>query len=172
VTVSHTEPTATKRCDEINLLLSPFRERVTALLGRMTALGFSPVLWETYRSPERAAMLVVQGKSHARGGKSMHCYGIAADFICGEHKWSCDERDEHGKRKYTCDFFHALGDQARHCGLTWGGDWDSNPLTPQGFDDRPHVQAVALEQQDAIRAAGDHVAREAIVRAHMGPVGA
>lgn len=154
MTQSNTEPTATQRWDDLDALMIPFRERIVALLGRLTALGLHPLLWETYRSPERAAQLVAQGKSHAKGGLSMHCYGIAADVICRDHHWECHA---HG-----CDFFQALGEQAKRCGLTWGGDWAS-------LHDLPHVQGVPVEMQERIRHAASQAERESILVAGLRP---
>lgn len=164
-------PTASKRWDDLDALMLPFRARVVALLGRLAALDFRPLLWETYRSPERAQLLVREGKSLARGGLSMHCYGVAADIICAEHRWGCEERDEHGKRKHDCNFFRVLGEQAKACGLAWGGDWDGDgDQHDQKLIDMPHVQGVPLELQDRIRAAQSHDERERILLAGLRPM--
>lgn len=155
-----TEKGATERTDDVNLLMLPFRERVIALDGRMKTLDFDPIIWETYRSPERAQELVRLGKSKAKGGLSMHCFGIAADFVCAHHHWDC--------HKHKCKFFIVLGQQAKACGLAWGGDWDNNPATDDGWD-QPHVQAVPIGRpQRLIRAAKTHDERKTIVVKYMG----
>ena len=46
----------------------------------------------------------------------MHCFGVAADVICGVHQWDC--------HRNFCRFFETLGDCAEDNGLTWGGNWD------------------------------------------------
>jgi hypothetical protein len=146
-------------CSDPETLVTAFRQRVEALLERLQALGHAPRLHETFRTPARAAQLVREGKSKSLGGKSMHCYGVAADIICANHRWSCAT---HG-----CGFYAALGREARALGLTWGGDWDSDPATKNGFNDLPHVQAVPLELQDDIRDADTALERETIVAAAL-----
>lgn len=115
--------------DDISLLLPSFRRRVEKLLERMRARGFTPVLRDGYRTPKQAA-------ANARRGtgirQSMHCYGAAADIICGHHGWNHPE------------FFRALGQEAERLGLIWGGRWRSR--------DFPHVQAVRVRDQNALRA--------------------
>lgn len=131
-----------------------FRERIVALVTRLKERGFLPLVWETYRSPERSEHLVATGKSNS-SGPSMHCYGVAADLVCAEHHWDCG--------KHGCGFFEALGKEAEKCGLTWGGRWKS-------IHDFPHVQGVRVDQQAAIRSAKDHEARETLLAAGLGPV--
>jgi hypothetical protein len=127
-------------------LVPAFRAAVTALAERLRAAGYKPRLFETYRSPKRAQELVAAGKSRAKGGLSMHCYGMAADIICSVHLWSCAE---HG-----CGFYEALGAEARKLGMTWGGDWDGDGVTrEQREHDLPHVQAVPIDAQAAVRRA-------------------
>jgi hypothetical protein len=125
-------------------LVPPFREAVATLVQHLKAGGFKPHVHETYRSPKRAKELVDAGRSRARGGLSMHCYGMAADIICADHLWSCEARD--------CAFYEALGREARALGMTWGGDWDGDGVTrEQREHDLPHVQAVPFEAQAAVR---------------------
>lgn len=143
--------TATQRWDDIDMLVRPFGERVTTLLCRLVALGHSPLLWETYRSRERAAMLAKKGTGTV---DSMHCYGLAADIICRGHKWDC--------AKHGCGFFKALEEQAAECGLVSGAKWRMRDL--------PHVQAIPVSLQAAIRSARSGDEREAIVIASLGKV--
>lgn len=127
-------------------LVPPFREAVATLMARLSAAKFKPRLFETYRSPKRAKELVEAGRSRARGGLSMHCYGLASDIICGEHLWSCE--------RHGCQFFVALGREARSLGMVWGGDWDGDGITrEQREHDLPHVQAIPIEAQAAARRA-------------------
>lgn len=125
------------RQSDIGLLVEPFREKIAALLVALKGQGYHPVLHETLRSAERAEQLVQQGKSKAKGGRSMHCYGLAADIICGDHQWDC--------RRHQCAFFDALGAQAEDLGLTWGGRWTA-------LVDLPHVQAIPIKLQALARA--------------------
>lgn len=120
----------------MELLARPFRRLLEAALNDLHLAGFNPRVWETLRTPERGAWLAEQGRSKA-GHRSMHCYGVAADVICGDHSWRCPR---------SCGFFDALGAAVKARGLTWGGDW--------GWD-RPHVQAVSVAQQTLIRTSVD-----------------
>lgn len=75
--------------------------------------------------------LFAQGRSkpgkrvtNARGGYSMHNYGLAVDLaplVGSKIDWN------------DLDKFHEIGDVAKSVGLEWGGDWHS-------FPDEPHVQ--------------------------------
>jgi hypothetical protein len=127
-------------------LVPAFRDALSVLERQLRGAKLKPRLFETYRSPKRAQELVEAGKSRARGGLSMHCYGMAADIICAEHFWSCEQ---HG-----CQFYVALGREARALGMTWGGDWDDDGITrEQREHDLPHVQAVPITAQAAVRRA-------------------
>lgn len=134
------------RVSSPSALVPPFRAAVAALADRLSAAKFKPRLFETHRSPKRAQELVEAGKSRARGGLSMHCYGMAADIVCADHLWSCE--------KHGCGFYDALGREARALGMTWGGDWDDDGVTrEQREHDLPHVQAVPLSAQGEVRRA-------------------
>lgn len=126
------------RQSDASLLVPAFWERLKPVIDELRGQSFKPVLHETLRSKERAAQLVKEGKSKAKGGLSMHCYGLAADLICGEHQWDC--------RRNHCRFFETLGECAKDAGLTWGGEWVS-------IVDLPHVQAIPLGLQALARAA-------------------
>lgn len=129
----------------VDLLVPAFREKLQSTLINLVGQGFSPRVHETYRSLERAKALVAAGRSKARGGMSMHCYGVAADVICGAHQWEC--------RRHFCRFFETLGDCAEDNGLTWGGNWDRDVKPGEkGEDDRPHVQLPPLRLQNLVRA--------------------
>lgn len=130
------------------MLLKPvFRKKVRGVLDAMRGQGFKPLVWETYRSLERSRMLQARGVSKARGGYSMHCYGIAVDIICMDHMWQC--------RKHHCKFFETLGKNYEDQGITWGGNWDRDQRAGEdGENDLPHGQLVPAtpKAQDAIRA--------------------
>jgi hypothetical protein len=128
-------------------LVPPFRDALATLVARLSAAKLKPRVFETYRSPKRAQELVAAGKSRARGGLSMHCYGLAADVICADHLWSCE--------KHGCGFYEALGREARALGMTWGGDWDDDGITrEQREHDLPHVQAIPISAQATARKSG------------------
>ncbi|HEY3499309.1 MAG TPA: M15 family metallopeptidase [Polyangiaceae bacterium] len=153
MTIGITEKGATERWSDVSVLLAPFRARVIALEGRMKALGFDPVIHETYRSPERAAMLARKGTGIK---SSMHTFGVAVDFICGAHRWDC--------QKHGCDFFETYTEQAERCGLYAGGRWKKK--------DWPHCQGIpaTAKVQDAMRACKTHEEREALLLKHLRPM--
>lgn len=142
-----------KPLNDLGLLVPAFRERLEAALKSLQGQGFHPHVHETLRSKERAARLVAEGKSKARGGMSMHCYGCACDVICSDHNWDC--------ARNHCKFFETLGMCAEDVNLTWGGRWP-------GIVDLPHVQAVPAipRLQDKIRTmAPEHV--DTFLRTHF-----
>lgn len=138
-----------ERSSETGKLVLAFWERFKPVLDDLRKEGFAPVVHETLRSKERAQALVKAGKSLAKGGLSMHCYGIAIDCVCALHKWSCHD---HG-----CQFFERYGVLAEKRGLTWGGRWTT-------LRDLPHVQAVPVRLQALVRAT-DQQHMDTLVRA-------
>lgn len=111
-------------------LISGFAAKVEQLFQRMRARGFDPLLWEGYRSPERAAELAARGVGVVQ---SMHCYGAAVDIVERTALWSA-----------SAAFWDALGQEAEALGLTWGGRFSRVDL--------PHVQLVPVREQAALRA--------------------
>jgi len=105
-------------------LIPTFASRVKVLFNRMKARGFKPILWEAYRTPERAIKMAELGKGVQN---SMHLYGAAVDIIDAKTMWDDPA------------FFRALGEEAERLGLTWGGRF-SKP-------DGPHVQAIPPASQ-------------------------
>jgi hypothetical protein len=125
-----------KRIADPAELLPPFRRAVEQLFVAMRAAGHEPVLHETYRTPERAARLVLEGRSKLTPGMpSMHTLRIAADVICARHQWGCG--------KHSCDFYQRLGAAAERLGMTWGGRFAARDLV--------HVQAVPVGAQQQAR---------------------
>ena len=110
-------------------LLPPFAAKVEALFQALRARGFDPLLWEGYRSPERAQALSDRGSGIKL---SLHCLGAAADIIHAEDYWQASEA-----------FWDALGEEAESLGLTWGGRWKRRDL--------PHVQALPVRDQNRFR---------------------
>lgn len=115
-------------------LIPSFAKKLNILFARMRARGFDPLLWEGYRTPARAAELATKGTGIRL---SMHSYGAAADILSESKLWNASPA-----------FWKALGEEATALGLVWGGYWSDEDK------DRPHVQAVALEDQDGFRAMG------------------
>lgn len=115
-------PTPARVCRDMDLLVPAFRSRVESVLADMRAQGFDPLVWETWRSRERAALLSARGVGVVQ---SMHCYGCAVDIISESKRWGAPRK-----------FWLALGAAAKAHGLTWGGTWRRHDL--------PHLQAVPI----------------------------
>jgi peptidoglycan L-alanyl-D-glutamate endopeptidase CwlK len=113
-------------------LLPRFARKIETLFQRLRARGYQPMLWEGYRTPERAAELEQRGTGIRL---SMHSLGAAVDVVDGStgNPW-----------KASPGFWRALGEEAEKLGLTWGGRWKSK--------DMPHVQAIPVSQQTVFRA--------------------
>lgn len=118
-------------------LLPAFAKKVDKLFAAMRARGFQPMLWEGYRTPARAAELE---KTGAGVSDSMHSYGAAVDVVDGK-LWA----QGLDPWKTTAAFWKALGEEAERLGLTWGGRFTRA--------DTPHVQAVSIAKQNALRSA-------------------
>ena len=118
---------------DTDLLVPAFAERLSASLRALRGQGYQPVVHETLRSFERAEALAKAGRGTPL---SMHCYGLAADVVCGDHHWDC--------RRHHWAFFDTMGACAEDVGLTWGGRWRR--------EDLPHIQAVPVRLQESVRA--------------------
>lgn len=114
-------------------LLPAFRARLERVFAALRARGFDPYLFEGYRSPERAAALVAAG-THKAIKNSLHILGAAADVVDAKALWAAPP-----------GFWQALREEAEREGLTSGAS----------FGDPDHVQAVAVAEQDGLRAAAD-----------------
>ena len=111
-------------------LLPEFADKLERVFRRMRARGFHPLLWEGYRTPERAAQEAREGDGVV---KSLHTYGVAADVV-----------DESTAPRYwdgTPGFWTALGEETEREGLTWGGRFTRK--------DADHVQLVPPREQYA-----------------------
>ena len=115
-------------------LLPGFAKRVEQLFRAMRARGYSPMLWEGYRTPERAQELANKGSGIV---DSLHIYGAAVDIV--------DESTAPNYWNGAPGFWTALGEEAERLGLTWGGRFSRRDVV--------HVQAVPVSQQVALRAA-------------------
>ncbi len=136
------------REDDITLLLPSFQAPVQKLLDRMRDLGYSPILFDGLRTAAEALRNAKRGTGVVQ---SMHLYGCAADIICEDHLWSCKDK--------KCKFFTKLGQEAEALGLVWGGRFKKKVLRAgkwvvvEGYD-QPHVQAIPVSAQNAMRALG------------------
>ena len=133
-------------CRDLDALVPSFRAKVVTLLARMKARGYDVWLYETYRSPERIALLAARGTGSPR---SMHEFGVAADIV---------EADKTPWVANVPGLWDALGEEAEALKLTWGGRFRTRK-------DYPHVQAISVAKQNAVRAArGDPEAIDRIAR--------
>src|SRR6266481_9894005 len=122
-------------------LLPTFRAKVKSLVARMNELGYDAIMFEGFRSQERANILAKQGVGIAR---SMHILGLAADIVSHGRLWNADSH-----------FWANLGNEAKKLGLTWGGDWRKKDVA--------HVQAAPVSSENALFAMNDSE-RETYIR--------
>jgi hypothetical protein len=134
-------------CDDLEALLPSFRAEVEALLEEMVAAGHEPRLFETWRSPERVALLVRRGTGSIN---SVHPHGIAADIICARKLWNASPL-----------FWRDLCRLSERRGLTAGARWARHDL--------PHVQAIPVVAQSAFLATREEE-RDVFCLRWMGPL--
>ena len=115
-------PTSDALCNDLARLAPAFGMRVAILLDRMVASGHTPLVWETYRTPERAAALAAKGVGVVG---SMHCYGCAVDIV--------RKQAPHWDAPFA--FWRDLRDHAELLGLVSGARFKRR-------HDAPHVQCV------------------------------
>lgn len=132
-------------------LVPAFRAKVELLLDRMRAKGWKPLLYETRRSRERAKMLNAKGRGSL---DSMHCYDIAADIVDADRN-NVPRMDKEGLWDAPAQFWADLEDEAIALGLhrlfRRGVKHDRSDADGESWD-KPHVQAVPVKEQAAIRA--------------------
>lgn len=136
------------KADDVGLLLPCFQPVIRSLLKTLDVLGYEPVPFDTLRTAEEALRNAKRGTGIV---DSIHRHGAACDVICGRHGWSCKDHD--------CDFYAVLGREARAHGLVWGGDWKRRDL--------PHVQCVAVADQNALRALATWEEKDAFVSVRL-----
>ena len=108
-----------------------FVQVVLRLMANMQARGYSLVLVEGYRSPQRQDELAQSGRNvtQARGGQSKHQYGLAVDLApMQDGKVVLSEQDP-----WALAAYQAMGEEAEKLGLIWGGRWT--------FRDYGHVES-------------------------------
>ncbi|HEV3038755.1 MAG TPA: M15 family metallopeptidase [Candidatus Angelobacter sp.] len=117
------------------MLLEPkTRAAVDAIIADAAAHGVALMIFETYRSQERQALLYSQHVTQLKT-VGVHHYGLACDLVKrvnGEPSWKGD--------------FSLIGQLAKGYGLIWGGDW-GRPDIPHSFRDYPHVQRCSIIDQ-------------------------
>ena len=117
-------------------LYPPFLERLNTLLNACAERGQLYVATSGFRSHAEQDALYARGRTtpgmqvtKARGGQSMHNFGLAVDFA--PHMLPVY------KGKLRVDYhpynYKILGHEAALLGLEWGGNWTS-------IKDTPHIQ--------------------------------
>jgi len=128
--VNALQPATTRRINRDFTRLDPsFRARLERMLAELNAEGFDAIMWEGYRTPERAKDMVARGVGKL---ESMHRLGLAADIISAKDRWNA-----------SLAFRNALHDAAARNGLTSGlaGDpWHVQAL-PWEYDARLFAMA-------------------------------
>ena len=101
------------------------------LISKCDKAGLKIRITQGYRSVEEQNELYAQGRTkpgnkvtNARGGFSMHNWGVAFDFCRNDGKGAYNEDG---------DFFGKVGAIGISIGLEWGGSWKS-------IVDKPHFQ--------------------------------
>ena len=132
-------------------LCDGFRERVLDVLVLMRERGWTPLLYETRRTPERAAEL------HARGvgsKSSLHCIDIAADIVDAD-RHNVPRKTKEGLWDAPPKFWADLEDIAESLGLVRlyrrGVKHDDTDNNAESWD-KPHIQACAVSEQNELRA--------------------
>ena len=107
------------------------RVLVEALISNSQSAGCPILIIHTFRTIEEQDALYAKGRTapgnivtRAKGGSSLHNYGVAFDFapmVEGRPNWK------------RLDLFDRVGVIGEGLGLEWGGRWVK-------FKDRPHFQ--------------------------------
>jgi len=117
---------------DLNKLHPWMRTKAKELIALCKANGISIIITQTLRTKSEQDVLYSQGRTkpglkvtNAKYPQSLHCWGIAFDFvpvIGGKAIWNKPE------------MFNRVGALGKSIGLAWGGDWTS-------FKDNPHFEA-------------------------------
>jgi len=117
-------------------LYQPFLERVSMVIGACQKRGVYFVATCGLRTYDEQNAIYAKGRTapggivtNAKGGQSLHNFGIAVDF-CRDANYPSKEGL---KPDYTDSHYAILGEEAAKLGLEWGGGWKS-------IKDTPHVQ--------------------------------
>ena len=127
-----------------NLLYPPFADLLRDFESRLIAAKLRFYLYMGLRTFEDQDELYSQGRTkpgqivtNARGGDSLHNYGLAADYVLDGQpdkpgiQWSWDTKADFNTDGRS-DWMQ-MGEIAESCSLEWGGRW-------KRFPDLPHVQ--------------------------------
>jgi len=120
--------------DKLKLLKPKVKKLALALQKKAQAEGINLIFTCGFRSIAEQNQLYARGRTVpgkivtiARGGDSLHNYGVAFDIcpvIGGKAIWN------------DLKLFNRIGKIGQELGLEWGGAWS-------GFVDRPHFQYTA-----------------------------
>tara|TARA_R100000234_G_scaffold118816_1_gene100125 strand:- start:615 stop:1754 length:1140 start_codon:yes stop_codon:yes gene_type:complete len=132
---------------DISELVPSIQPIIRRIVERMNAEGFDAVVHESLRSEQRAQALENEGYGSAT---SMHIYRVAVDIISQSKQWFQNEPNPDAA---GAPFWNKLGEIAEDEGFVWGGRWTNGNFAPHG--DRPHIQAVAVNEQRRARAMSD-----------------
>ncbi len=133
------------RCDDLAELIPAFRERVIEVVVELEGLGFDPLVWETWRSPERVKLLVARGTGSR---KSFHPLRCAVDIISRSKMWSPGPA-----------FWAAYERACERHGLTHGAG--------RTRVDLPHSQALPHDRYGMLLRLDEHQ-RERVVTRYLG----
>lgn len=107
------------------------RRKAELVVKEMASLGHTVHVFEGFRSKARQDELYAQGRTtagnvvtNAKGGESLHNYGVAVDIVFGpkgKPSWNPKEP------------WKLLGSVGKKYGFEWGGDWSK-------FTDLPHLE--------------------------------
>ena len=122
-------------CNSLEVLPVGVRRQVDCTLDKMRAGGWSPRVFETYRSDRRQRYLYSYGRTRpgakvtnvATAQTGFHYWTLGADVIDAKKLWDANPK-----------FWYWLGQHANACGLVAGAFW-------QRFPDKPHIQYAAWE---------------------------
>jgi len=119
---------------DLNLLKPKVKAMAEELQKRAKAIGINIIFTCTFRTKEEQDKLYARGRTapgkivtNARGGESLHNYGVAFDIcpiVSGKAIWN------------DISLFNKIGKIGIDIGLEWGGAWKK-------FIDKPHFQYTA-----------------------------
>lgn len=120
---------------KIELLKPKVKKLAGKLIGKSLKNGIKISIYQTYRTIEEQNKLYAKGRTEpgsivtkAKGGYSMHNYGVAFD---------CAPLSNNGGIDWgNIELFKKVGRIGESIGLEWGGSWIS-------FPDYPHFQYTA-----------------------------
>ncbi|MFF2587227.1 M15 family metallopeptidase [Peribacillus butanolivorans] len=126
-----------KLTDELHPIVAEKKEK---LIQQANEKGIAVIITAGFRTLEEQNDLYEKGRlksgsivTNAKGGESLHNFGLAIDFALlnkqGEAIWNMEyDGNDNGKS----DWMEVVS-IAKDLGFEWGGDWS-------GFKDYPHLQ--------------------------------